>query len=108
GVAPFTWAVTSGALPPGLSLAGSTISGTPTTAGTYTFTLRATDANGCQGSRSYNWQVVCGTVTVSPSSLSNATIGVAYSKSFTATSGATAPVSWAVTAGALPAGLTLS
>lgn len=33
----------SGSLPPGLSLAGVTIVGTPTTAGTYTFTLRGID-----------------------------------------------------------------
>jgi hypothetical protein len=46
GTSPYTYAVTSGSLPPGLSLAGSTgvISGTPTTAGTYTFTINSTDA----------------------------------------------------------------
>jgi hypothetical protein len=48
GDAPFTWVVLSGALPPGLALNGSTtsatyIEGTPTTAGTYNFTLQATD-----------------------------------------------------------------
>ena len=48
GDAPFTWVVLSGALPPGLALNGSTsaatyIEGTPTTAGTYQFTLQATD-----------------------------------------------------------------
>jgi len=48
GDAPFTWSVLSGALPPGLALNGSTtgstvIQGTPTAAGTYSFTLQATD-----------------------------------------------------------------
>lgn len=48
GDAPFTWVVLSGALPAGLALNGSTtaatyIEGTPTTAGTYTFTLQSTD-----------------------------------------------------------------
>jgi hypothetical protein len=48
GDAPFTWVVLSGALPPGLALNGSTtaaiyIEGTPTTAGTYQFTLQGTD-----------------------------------------------------------------
>lgn len=48
GDAPFTWVVLSGALPPGLALNGSTsastyITGTPTAAGTYHFTLQATD-----------------------------------------------------------------
>ncbi len=49
GEAPFTWTVLSGTLPPGLALNGSTsgstlIQGTPTAAGTYNFTLQATDS----------------------------------------------------------------
>lgn len=46
GAAPITLAVTSGALPSGLSLNESTISGTPTVAGNYSFVLTATNANG--------------------------------------------------------------
>lgn len=38
-----TWKVIAGSLPPGLSLAGAAISGTPAAAGTYTFTLSFTD-----------------------------------------------------------------
>jgi hypothetical protein len=45
GVQPYTWSVVAGTLPPGLELPGgeNTISGTPTTAGTFTFTVRVTD-----------------------------------------------------------------
>jgi hypothetical protein len=45
GVQPYTWSVVTGALPPGLALpkGENTISGTPTTAGTFTFTIRVTD-----------------------------------------------------------------
>jgi hypothetical protein len=45
GVQPFTWTIVAGALPPGLELprGENTISGTPTTAGTFTFTVRVTD-----------------------------------------------------------------
>ena len=45
GVPPFTWSVVAGALPPGLDLprGENTISGTPTTAGTFTFTVRVSD-----------------------------------------------------------------
>ena len=45
GVQPYTWSVVAGALPPGLELpkGENTISGTPTTAGTFTFTVRVTD-----------------------------------------------------------------
>jgi uncharacterized repeat protein (TIGR02543 family) len=46
GIAPYTFAVTSGTLPPGTSLNALTgeISGTPTTAGTYSFTVETTDS----------------------------------------------------------------
>jgi len=46
GIAPYTWSLAGGALPPGLTL-GSTgaITGTPTTAGTSNFTVRAADAS---------------------------------------------------------------
>lgn len=44
GVQPYTWSVSSGSLPPGLSLSSGVISGTPTTPGTYTFTVEVTDS----------------------------------------------------------------
>jgi hypothetical protein len=49
GVAPYIWSIATGQLPPGLSLAPSppaSIKGTPTTAGTFTFTVRVTDSTG--------------------------------------------------------------
>lgn len=48
GTPPFTWSLSSGALPTGLELGSSTgtISGTPTAAGTFNFVLLATDADG--------------------------------------------------------------
>lgn len=47
GVAPFTYTIASGTLPAGVSLDQSTgqLSGTPTTAGSYTFAVRASDSN---------------------------------------------------------------
>jgi hypothetical protein len=46
GTSPYTWAVTSGTLPPGLSLNASTgsISGTPVLTGTFGFTAQVTDS----------------------------------------------------------------
>ena len=53
------FAVTAGALPPGVTLsAGGTISGTPTASGTFNFTATANDASGCSGSQSYSITVV--------------------------------------------------
>lgn len=51
GVPGYTWAIVGGALPPGLSLDHSEdrITGTPTTAGTFTFTVQPTDSRGVAG-----------------------------------------------------------
>lgn len=44
GTPPYTWSVRDGVLPPGLVLAGNSLSGTPTAAGTYYFSLAVTDS----------------------------------------------------------------
>ena len=46
GTGTYTWSLTSGALPPGLTLADGAIAGTPTTAGIYRFTATVTDSEG--------------------------------------------------------------
>jgi hypothetical protein len=48
GVAPYTWSISAGALPPGLKMNSSTseVTGTPTKAGTFSFTARLTDSKG--------------------------------------------------------------
>jgi hypothetical protein len=54
GTAPYSFAVTVGTLPSGLTLTSTgTVAGTPTTAGTSTFTIQGTDANGCFAIRSF-------------------------------------------------------
>lgn len=54
GQPPITYVVTSGSLPAGLSLAsGGVISGTPTTVGTSSFTVTATDANSMTGVQTF-------------------------------------------------------
>jgi len=115
GLAPYTFAVTAGALPPGLSLASATgvLSGTPTSLGNYPFTVTATDSSGadgtlgCTGSQPYSIVIGCSTLSISPSSLPAATLGVAYNQTLVA-SGGNAPYTFAVTAGALPPGLGLN
>jgi Putative Ig domain len=56
GVQPFTWSVVAGALPPGLELPRreNTISGTPTTAGTFIFTVRVTDDLGAFSEKEFS------------------------------------------------------
>ena len=109
GTAPYSYAVLSGALPPGLSLAGGTgvISGTPTTPGAYSFTIQATDATPNTGTRNYTINVGSNVLAVAPASLPNGTQGTAYSQTVSA-SGGIGPYTFALSAGALPTGLTLS
>ncbi len=62
GVPPYNWTVSAGALPPGLSLtsqgASAQIAGTPTSAGTYRYTISATDSNSpVQGSATLAYAV---------------------------------------------------
>jgi hypothetical protein len=109
GIAPYTFGVSAGDLPPGLTLAtGGTLAGVPSSAGTFTFTVTATDTNGCTGNVVYSGMaMVCPAVTVGPASLPGATVGTSYSQIITA-AGGTAPYSFFVSAGSLPPGLTLS
>lgn len=62
GTAPYTYAVTGGALPPGLNLAAATgtISGILSAAGSYSFTLTATDSNNFTGAQGFGGNVGAG------------------------------------------------
>ncbi|MGA9750840.1 MAG: Ig domain-containing protein, partial [Acidobacteriota bacterium] len=111
GTGPYSYAVTSGTLPPGFTLSSAgLLSGTPTTAGSTSFTVTATDAATCTGSNAYVMVVNppgCPTILLQPSSLPNATVGQTYNLAITA-SGGTAPYTFAISAGTLPSGLTLT
>ena len=62
GTAPYTFSVIAGVLPAGLTLSSvgtlGLISGTPTIAGTSTFTIRIIDAAGCFLDRSFTMSVI--------------------------------------------------
>nr|MDQ5871014.1 Ig domain-containing protein [Acidobacteriota bacterium] len=106
GTPPYAFSVTGGALPPGLTLSpAGVLTGTPSVAGTFSFTLTATDANGCTGSVTYTL-VPCSGLALSPAALPEGARGIAYSQRLTA-SGGTAPYTFGPS-GSLPPGLTLS
>jgi len=129
GTSPYTFTVTSGSLPTGLTLSSSgVISGTPTVAGSSSFTVTAADANTNTGTRAYTIVVSSVTITLSPSTLPGKAINVyahaviggtvgtplisalvdnSYTQTITA-SGGTSPYTFTVTSGSLPTGLTLS
>ena len=108
GTAPYTFAVTAGALPSGLSLSSAgTLSGTPTAGGTFNFTVTATDAGSVSGARAYTLTVAAPAMTLPSTALADGTVGTAYSGSVNAATGGTAPYTYALTSGALPSGLAL-
>ena len=107
-----TFAVASGALPAGLSLGATTgvLSGTPTTAGAATFTIRASNGIGTPAvtgpiTVTINGSVGSAPVLTAASPPATGTIGTAYSYTFAA-AGSPVPT-FAVASGALPAGLSL-
>ena len=110
GVGPFTWALASGTLPPGLTISsGGVISGTPTTLGTTSFKVQVTDSQTPTAAVDIATKsiTVNSPLAVSTSSLTGGSIGVPYSAVLTATGGVP-PYTWSITSGTLPAGLTLS
>jgi surface antigen len=61
GAAPYHWSVAGGSLPPGLTLnAGGTISGTPASNGSYSFTVTVTGANNASSSETLAMNVYPG------------------------------------------------
>jgi CSLREA domain-containing protein len=109
GVGTITWSISAGSLPAGLTLTGAVLSGTPTVNGSFSFTIKATDANGCMGTQAYTLFLnpPCATITVNPAMLVNGFQGLASSQTLTATGGSS-PYTFAVTTGSLPGGLTLA
>jgi large repetitive protein len=113
GAGPYTWAVAAGQLPPGLKLrtygdprdTNNELAGTPTTAGTFTFTMRLSDYNGQQATQQF-------TLTIDPplqittTKLATGTVSVLYSRDLIAQGGAR-PYSWFIATGQLPPGLYL-
>lgn len=106
GTPPYSWAITSGSLPSGLSLSGAQIAGTPSTAGPFAFSVRVTDSANATADASLS--ITIGpAVSVATCPASTAIVGQAYSSSATATGGQP-PYSWSVASGQLPPGLSLA
>ncbi|MFG3103619.1 putative Ig domain-containing protein [Streptomyces sp. NPDC048182] len=108
GTAPYTWSASR--LPAGLSIARSTgtVTGTPTTPGTSTVTVTATDAAGKTGSTSFTWTVTApgtGAPTLANPGGQSLRVGTPFTLALRATGG-TAP--YAFTGAGLPAGLTVN
>lgn len=113
GVTPFTWSIVSGSLPPGLSqnMASGLISGIPTAAGSFPFTVKVQDSTlpspGQSAQQAFSISIASVTpLQISTQSLPSGTTGVTYAASVQATGGVQ-PYHWSVITGQLPSGLSL-
>jgi hypothetical protein len=117
GAGPYSWSVASGQLPPGLALqtfsdprdANDEVAGTPTTAGTYTFTMRLTDYNGQQATQQFTL-TIDPPLQISTTPLPAGTVGVPYRHDLDLIAhGGSPPYNWFVVnnINELPPGLTL-
>lgn len=108
GTSPFTWSISTGSLPPPLSLSAGTgaITGNPSTAGTFNFTVLVTDAAGATDSQVLSI-VIATPLNITTTSLPGGVLAAAYSVGLNRTGGS-APFTWTIASGSLPAGLGLS
>ncbi len=111
GTPPYmSWTIQTGALPPGLTLnSAGTLTGTPATAGNYSFTAQVTDSANATGSAPFQLTInpgPLGITTLSP--LTAGRVNVVYSQSLAASGGTPPYANWTTPSGTLPPGLTLT
>lgn len=100
-----TWTITG--LPDGLYQNGQNILGTPTTLGTYAITVTVSNSYGTTD-KNYTIVITNPPITFSTTTIPTALVGQAYSATITATGGSGTTVTYALTSGTLPSGLTFN
>lgn len=109
GTPPYAFTVTVGEVPPGteLTLRSGQVKGTPTEPGTHEFTVQVTDEATGQVTRDFSIYVEPDALAIETTELPEALTGEAYAAMVEATGGVP-PLTWAVSDGALPDGVTLA
>jgi hypothetical protein len=107
GTAPLSWTIEAGNLPAGLSLNSTSgvISGTPAVSEKSTFSVRVADSSTQTATQQLSITVEP-PLTITTTALADGTVNVRYSATIEAAY-ATLPVTWSISSGALPTGLSL-
>jgi hypothetical protein len=108
GTTPITFGVIGGSLPPGLFLDVTTgqYTGTPTTMGVFNFTVVATNRAG-SASQAYTHTILQLPDITGPATPLAASLAGTASAATNFTASGSTPITWSVTAGALPPGMVL-
>jgi hypothetical protein len=109
GTKHYKWSLVSGALPAGVKLASSgSIKGTPTAAGTSTFTVQVADTTKPPNVDQEQLSITVTPFTVATTSLPAGTVGASYPSTQLAANGGKGKLTWTVLSGSLPPGLKLA
>ncbi len=109
GTSPYTFQLAGGSLPPGLQLSTlGLLSGKPAQAGTFPLTLRLTDATAATAQVNLTLNVRAALPSISSTSLPDGALNVPYVAAVEARSPGALALSYRLSGGALPAGLTIS
>ena len=111
GTSPYSWSLAAGSLPAGVTLNSATgeIAGTPSGvfSGPLTFKVVDSSTPALASTATLTFSIAPAALLITTAALPNGQVGVAYSATLAATGG-TAPYSWLLSGGALPAGLALN
>lgn len=110
GQVPYVWSISTGDLPAGLSMSSAgVISGAPTTAGVYNFTVQLDDSLEDSTTKAFTIIILepAGTLSISTAAIPDGTAGTPFNFQLSGNGGST-PYTWSIQSGSLPTGLTLS
>ena len=107
GTLPYNTTVTRGALPPGLALSSNGIlSGTPSSAGSFTFTVSVNDSSTPVQTATQTLTIAVDTLFITTTSLPSGMVGTPYNAAIS-TSGGTLPLTFSPATAAFPPGLAI-
>ena len=112
GTPAYLYSISAGSLPTGLSISSSTgaVTGTPTTAGTYSFTVQVQDNSSTPqiATQPQSNFPVAAALTLTCTAPSNAIVNASYTYAGCSAQGGVQPLTYSVSVGSLPPGLSIN